>query len=199
MKKRVLELMPTQFSLGLREVRRKVAKIKALARDKRREYLRTRPVPVVIAPGRSWRLVDHHHHARACWEAGVKELPVEVKADFSGLSDEEFWRRMERSHWVHLRDQFGHGPHPPRLLPEDVRGMADDPYRSLAWALRHSGAYDKTDAPFAEFLWADFLRGELVCAPGDEGFARALKDASALARSPLARHLPGHRPLHAAP
>ena len=67
----------------------------------------------------------------------------------------------------HLLDQFGLGPHEPRLLPEDIRGLADDPYRSLAWALRHAGAYEKTDLAFSEFKWADFLRtAQPACSGG---------------------------------
>lgn len=194
MKKPILELKPTQFALGLHEVQRKLSKMKDMGRDERREYLRARPVPVVISPQQHWRLVDHHHHVRACWELGVEELPVELKADFSHLSADEFWEVMHKSHWVHLHDQFGSGPHPPHLLPGDVRGMADDPYRSLAWALRQAGAYEKTDEPYAEFKWADFLRGKIVIDADENGFSAALKAALALARGPEAAHLPGHRP-----
>ncbi len=191
MKAPVLALKPTQFALGLREVQRKVAKLRAMGHGERHDYLHSRPVAVVLSPRKFWRIVDHHHHVRACWEAGVDELPLEVKADFSHLSEAEFWPAMEKARWVHRYDQFGAGPHEPRLLPDDVRGMADDPYRSLAWAMRHAGDWIKSDAPFAEFQWADFLRRELVVEPGDEGFAAALKAARALARSPKAAHLPG--------
>jgi hypothetical protein len=74
---------------------------------------------------------------------------------------------------------------------QDIRGLADDPYRSLAWALRHAGAYEKSDLAFSEFKWADFLRKELAIEHGDEGFAKALTAARDLARSPKAGHLPG--------
>jgi hypothetical protein len=191
MKRPILDLKPTQFALGLREVARKVAKIKALSHDQRHEYLHARPVPVVVSAKKHWHIIDHHHHARACWEAGIEELPVEVKADLSHLPAAEFWKAMHDARWVHLLDQFGLGPHEPRLLPEDVRGMADDPYRSLAWALRHAGAFEKSDAAFSEFHWADFLRKELAVEPGDEAFARALAEARVLARSPKAAKLPG--------
>ena len=191
MKKPILELKPTQFALGLREVARKVAQLKAMGHDERHEFLHARPVPVVVSARGHWHLVDHHHHVRACWEVGVEELPVEVKADLSHLPHDEFWDAMHAAHWVHLLDQFGLGPHLPRLLPEDIRGLADDPYRSLAWALRHAGAYEKTEAAFSEFKWADFLRRELVIEPGDEGFKRALAAALAAARSPRAAQLPG--------
>ncbi len=191
MKKPVLELRPTQFALGLREVQRKVAKIKAMSRDERHEYLHSRPVPVVIHDHKHWYIVDHHHHTRACWESGLDEVPVVVKADLSHLPRGEFWEAMHKARWTHLYDQFGKGPHPPHLLPDDVRGMADDRYRSLAWALRHLGGYEKSDEPFSEFRWAEFLRAELSMEPGDAGFTKAVAEAVKLARSTKARSLPG--------
>jgi len=191
MKKPILHLRPTQFALGLREVQRKVAKLKAMGHNERHEYLHARPVPVVFSGKKHWYIVDHHHHARACWEVGIEELPVEVKADLSHLPHGEFWNAMDKARWAHLLDQFGHGPHPPHLLPEDIRGMADDPFRSLAWALRHSGAYTKSELAFSEFKWADFLRRELAVEPGDDGFKEALAAAIAVARSPKAKDLPG--------
>ncbi len=191
MKRPVRDLKPTQFALGLREVARKVAKMKAMSHGERHDYVHARPVPVVLSAKGHHHLVDHHHHARACWEVGVEEVPVEVKADLSHLGPAEFWEAMRRAHWVHLHDQFGHGPHEPHLLPEDICGLADDPFRSLAWALRNAGSYDKTAVPFAEFLWSDFLRKEIVVEPGDAGFARALAAAERLAHDPKAKHLPG--------
>jgi hypothetical protein len=192
MKIPVLDLKPTQFALGLREVARKVAKLRAMGHDERHEYLHARPVPVVLSARKHWHLIDHHHHLRACWEAGVEEVPVEVKADYSHLALGHFWDAMHEARWIHLLDQFGHGPHDPLLLPEDIRGLADDPYRSLAWALRHSGAYEKNDAAFSEFRWADFLRKELVIEPGDDGFKKALDAAKTIARSAKAAGLPGY-------
>ena len=191
MKQPILSLKPTQFALGLREVARKVAELKDMSHDKRHEYLHARPVPVVLSAKKHYHIVDHHHHARACWEVGIEELPVEIKADLSHLPAVEFWSAMHESRWVHLLDQFGLGPHAPHLLPEDIRGLADDPYRSLAWALRHAGAYEKSDLAFSEFKWADFLRKEVAVEPGDEGFAHALAAARAVARSKKAAHLPG--------
>jgi hypothetical protein len=193
MKALVLDLKPTQFALGMREVARKTKELQSMSRDERHEYLHSRPVAVVISPLKFYRIVDHHHHVRACWEAGIEELPLDVKADFSHLGPQEFWATMEKARWVHLLDQFGLGPHQPNLLPDDVRGMADDPYRSLAWALRHAGAYEKNDHPFSEFLWADYLRGQVPLVPGNEGFAAALKDALAAAKDPKARNLPGYK------
>ena len=39
-----------------------------------------------------------------------------------------------------------------------VEDMNDDPYRSLAGALRRRGGFAKDATPFSEFVWADFFR-----------------------------------------
>ena len=192
MKRKVLELRPTQFALGMREVQRKVEKLRAMGHGERSDYLHERLVRVVLAAHGRVFIVDHHHHARACWELGIEEVPVAIEEDYSRLSVDAFWDKMRASGWAHLYDQFGRGPHPPQLLPEDVRGMADDRYRSLAWALRLDGVFEKTEEAFAEFRWADFLRAEVVVGPGDEGFRKAVADACEAVRSPKAKALPGY-------
>jgi len=193
MKCSVLDLHPTQFSVGMREVAKKIARLRALDSDKRHEFLHEHPVPVVLAAEKRFFIIDHHHLVRSCWELGVLQVPVDQKADLSHLNNSEFWTVLSQSHWSHLYDQFGGGPHEPRLLPEDVRGLADDPYRSLAWALRHEGGYEKSDKPFAEFAWAQYLRAKIIILPGDEGFVKALREALKIAQDPSAHGLPGSK------
>ena len=94
--------------------------------------------------------------------------------------------------WVHLLDQFGLGPHAPHLLPEDIRGLADDPYRSLAWALRHAGAYEKSGLAFSEFKWAEFFRKTLKAHPVHDEFDAAVEEALALAKTSVCKELPGY-------
>jgi hypothetical protein len=128
---------------------------------------------------------------RAAWQLGLKKLPVKKMSDFSKLKKKKFWKAMEKTHQVHLLDQFGNGPHAPLRLPEDIRGMADDPYRSLAWAVRREGGYEKSGEFFAEFKWAEFLRARLMIEHGDDGFARALKKAIKICKNEKCHKLPG--------
>jgi hypothetical protein len=79
------------------------------------------------------------------------------------------------------------------LLPINIRGLADDPYRGLAWAVREAGGFEKTGEPFCEFRWADFLRKRIRMARTEGAFEEALKEALALAATPEAKHLPGYR------
>src|SRR5439155_1355494 len=120
--------------------------------------LKGKLVPVVIGPGGKLYMIDHHHLSRAAWEAGRKSVWVEVKADLSKTRN--FWAEMERRKWVYPVDQFG-TRRSAEQLPQDVRGLADDPYRSLAGEVREQGGYEKNEAPFSEFRWADFFRSRI--------------------------------------
>lgn len=192
MKTHVLELRPTQFALGMREVEVKVEKLTKMTEKERDEYLHEHRVPVIRARSGHLYLIDHHHLVRACWEARVNHVRVEEKADLSHLVEEKFWQEMKAAGWVYLHDQFGKGPHPPQFLPIDVRGLADDPFRSLAWELREKKGFNKSDKPFCEFTWADFLRRHLDTHPGRLGYEQALAHALELCHRPEAKHLPGY-------
>jgi len=189
----VLSLRVTQMAAGMKEVEHKMAKLQGLEKSPRKldEYLKSNPVPVVLGPkGRSY-IIDHHHLVRAAWQAHVPEVYIEVKADLSGLSESAFWDRMKKEAWVYPYDENGK-PRDVSDLPKDVRGLADDPYRSVAWAVRERGGFEKTGKPFAEFQWADFFRARLRTDPGGRDFDKAVDEAMALAHSPQAKGLPGY-------
>jgi hypothetical protein len=191
MKRPILALKPTQFAVGMREVARRLKKFGKLRGKKLDRHLRRHAVPTVVGPGGLEYIVDGHHFVRSCWEAGHSDIYVEQKADHSRMSEPEFWELMRKSDWTHPYDQFGGGPHDPEKLPENIRGMADDPYRSLAWAVRRAGGYEKTALDFAEFKWADFFRAKITLRHGDASFNRAVKSALRLCRSGKGRRLPG--------
>ena len=60
--------------------------------------------------------------------------------------------------------------------------MADDPFRSLAGALRVKGGYAKDTTPFSEFLWADFLRRRIDEKVVEKDYPAALEAAIGLAK-----------------
>jgi hypothetical protein len=130
-----------------------------------------------------------------CWHLDVRKLRVTIAKDYSRLklSYLQFWRRMAETHCAYLYDQFGTGPREPLYLPADIRGLADDPYRSLAWMVRKEGGYENSTEQFAEFKWADLFRGRrLLARHGRRGFEAAVKRGLLLARSERARELPGY-------
>jgi len=191
MKIDILLLKPTQFSVGLREVDLKIERFGKMSGKELERFLRERSIPIVAGPDELIYVIDHHHLARAAWQYGIKKLPIKWTSDFSKLKDGKFWRAMEKNHQVHLLDQFGNGPHEAHRLPEDIRGLADDPYRSLAWAVRREGGYEKSDEIFAEFKWAEFLRKKVVVEHGDDGFRKALKKALKVCKKHECDKLPG--------
>ena len=164
---------PHTICPGMMEVRHKVSKFKKMDHHELHEYLENHAVPIVIDSDSEAHLIDHHHLVRACWELGIEQVFVEVVADFSDYSHHTFWEKMKKSNWVRLFDQFGKGPHEPVLLPLGISGLADDPYRSLAWALREEGIIEKSPEPFSEFKWADLLRVHVEIERNDEGFDKA--------------------------
>jgi hypothetical protein len=191
MKLDILLLKPTQFSVGIREVDLKIERLKKMTNKEREKFLRARAIPIVVAANEQIFIVDHHHLTRAAWQLGIEKLPVEWVDDYSKLKEKKLWKSMSKKHQVHLLDQFGNGPHAPLRLPEDIRGMADDPYRSLAWAVRREGGYEKSGEFFAEFKWAEFLRKRIVIEHGDLGFERAVRRALKICKSEKCHKMPG--------
>jgi hypothetical protein len=191
MKIDVLKLRPTQIAVGMHEVDVKVEKLQQMKSSEREKYVKKHKVPAVLGPRGRVYIVDHHHLARACWEVGEKTMWVEVVEDFSKLTYPEFWKRLERNHWLHLYDQYGRGPFRPEDLPPNVRCLADDPYRSLVWEARERGACSKVNVPYSEFTWAQFLRTNVKHHPIFDGWELALAEALLLAKSPEAKALPG--------
>ena len=157
-----LSLKPTQFALGLLEVEFKVVEMKAMKAKKLEKLVRESPVPVVVSPWKELCITNRHHFLFACWHAGVRRVRVEVVKDYSRskLTYHGFWKKLAREKRAYLHDQFGEGPRSPLYLPIDIRGMADDPYRSLAWMVRKEGGFENSDLTFAEFHWADFFRAK---------------------------------------
>lgn len=100
---------------------------------------------------------------------------------------------MAKKHYAYFHDQFGEGPRRALYLPIDIRGMADDPYRSLAWMVRKEGGFENSTESFAEFRWADCFREKrLLDSHGRKGFHAAIHKGLRLAGSRRAAALPGY-------
>jgi hypothetical protein len=197
----ILSLRPTQFAVGVLEIEHKVVEAQQLGKKKLAKFVRKTPIPVAVAPWGDLFVLDHHHFMCVCWHLNVHRVRVEVVKDYSRskLSYAQFWGVMVDEHFAHLYDQFGEGPREALYLPHDIRGLADDPYRSLAWMVRKEGGYENTDEKFAEFKWADFFRRRrLLARHVRAGFIPAVKKGWALARSSSARKLPGYIAPHRA-
>jgi len=186
----ILSLRPTQMTLGMNEVRVKRIAWKEKTADDLTKFLAAHMVPVITGLKGEPYLIDHHHLARALYEEGLKSVFVTVVADLSRLPAEHFWNMMDFHGWTHPYDARGRR-RPFSELPKSVKGMEDDPYRSLAGELRAMGGFAKDSTPFSEFLWADFLRPRIKPKAIKADFPAALSKALALAKTPEADYLPG--------
>ena len=186
----VIALRPTQITVGMREVAAKRQQWRAQKASDQAEFLGRHLIPAVRGPEKRLYLTDHHHLARALYDEGVEQVAVTVVADLSGLSRAAFWVYLDNRAWMHAYDADGkRRSH--KQLPKTIAELADDPYRSLAGALRRAGGYSKETTPFSEFLWADFLRRRMKRQLVRHHFDEALREALALAKSKDADYLPG--------
>ncbi len=186
----ILDLRPTQMTVGMREVDAKRAHWRSERGRQAGEFLGRHMVPVVLGPGRRHYIIDHHHLAFALHAEGVEAILVTVVANLAKLDRDSFWFYLDNRGMSHPYDADGvRQPHD--AIPKSITGLVDDPYRSLAGELRRAGGFSKETTPFSEFLWADFLRRRIKRKRIEKSFQSALEKALDLARSPEAGYLPG--------
>jgi hypothetical protein len=186
----ILELRPTQMTVGMREVKEKRKRFREEAAKKRSEMIGKHMIPVVVGPGKRYYVVDHHHLARALHDEGVKDILVTVIGDLTMVDRDAFWGVMDNKRWVYPYDVKGERRHFDDL-PKSVKDLKDDPFRSLAGELRRAGGFAKDTTPFSEFLWADFLRRKIARKLADDHFSKAMEEALELAKGDNAVYLPG--------
>ncbi len=186
----IRSLRPTQMTVGMQEVRRKRDEWRKKASADLEKFLAQHMVPTIIGPGGAHHVIDHHHLALALHEEGVDSVFVATVADLSRLPEDHFWNMMDFKGWTHPYDGKGRR-RPYADLPKTVAGLEDDPYRSLAGALRNNGGFAKDSTPFAEFLWADFFRPRIKARTIKADFQAAVDEAARIAKIGDADYLPG--------
>jgi hypothetical protein len=186
----IADLRPTQITVGYREIEGRAEKLKKRAQEDAGKLVRKYIVPVVKGPKDRYYVIDHHHLCRALLLAGSEQVSVTVVLNLQRLDKSAFWVFMDNRGLVHPFDEDGKR-RSYEDVPKHIKDLADDPFRSLAGALRRKGAYAKDTTPFSEFLWADFLRRRFNKKEVEQDFASALEAAFTLAKSEEADHLPG--------
>jgi hypothetical protein len=188
----IAELRPTQATIGYREVMAKRSRYRAAITADRLVLLQQQGVPIVVGPEAHAYVLDRHHGLCALFAEAVVTVPVVTIDDLSDLSREAFWSTLDARGWCHPYDADGR-----RLLyeriPTSMSDLSDDPYRSLASALRRVGGFDKVKVPYSEFAWADFLRRRLDRGALERDFAGVLQAALRLSGGEAARALLGWR------
>src|SRR5215469_8387760 len=172
----ILDLRPTQMTVGMREVKDKRKRFREQETKKQREMIGKHMIPVVVGPDERFYVVDHHHLARALHEEGIKDILVTVIGDLTMVGKDAFWGVMDNKRWVYPYDAKGERRHFDDL-PKSIENLKDDPFRSLAGELRRAGGFAKDTTPFSEFLWADYLRRHIARKMIEDHFVRALEKA----------------------
>jgi hypothetical protein len=203
----VRQLHPTQMSIGQIAVDAKAEKLAKKSQDKLVKYLEKAKhhEPVIVGPAKNsssiiaFYITDHHHLARALLKIGRENAYCDIKLDLRDLSYPQFLERLEKDKKLYAIDAHGN-PQPATSLPDSIEGLEDDPYRSLAGAVRDACGFAKQDADFVEFSWAQFFRMQAPPHTGTpitpeqirSNISAAVKLALPLATSPASAKLPGH-------
>jgi hypothetical protein len=178
------------MTIGLKEVQTRAAHLKDIAKQGADKLVRKHVIPVVKGPKDKYYVIDHHHLCRAMQLAGHDQVSIIVVLNLARLKKDAFWVFMDNSGLVHPFDDQGKR-RTYRDIPKSIEDLLDDPFRSLAGALRRKGGYAKDTTPFSEFLWADFLRRRIDPKDVEKNFDAALEAALALAKKMDADYLPG--------
>lgn len=178
------------MTVGYREVEAKREAWRAHRAAHTGQSLGQHMIPVLLGPKGKHYVTDHHHLARALLDEGIDEIAVTVVADLSSLAKDEFWTFIDNKGWCHPYDAEG-ARAPLTAIPKRIADMKDDPFRSVAGELRRQGGYAKDTTPFAEFLWADYLRRRVGTKAVASDWDKAMAKAMVLAKAPGAQHLPG--------
>lgn len=186
----IMDLRPTQITVGLREVKEKRSRLRDRQEQKIGKFLGDHMIPVILGPKKRHYIIDHHHLALALHGEGIENVLVSVVADLSALDEDAFWVVMDHRAWVHPYDANGKR-RDFSAIPKRIDRLKDDPFRSLSGELRSAGAFAKDATPFSEFLWADFLRRRMKKSRIEDDFTRAMEEAMSLAKSQDAHYLPG--------
>ncbi|MBN8742591.1 MAG: hypothetical protein BGP24_16035 [Lysobacterales bacterium 69-70] len=184
------KLHPTQLTVGMIVVKDKAAHLAALSPRQQSEFMQRHEMPAVLGPGKRLYITDHHHLGLAALDAGLATAFFRIDGDLSACSLDEFWKQMEKNHWVHPLDESGVRHYCTRI-PDQLGNLVDDVYRSIAGYARDAGGYDKVPEAFAEFVWADYFRRTIPVEFVRADFHAAVAQAMLLAKDRHARGLPG--------
>jgi len=189
------------------EVRIKAEKLKdEIQRRSERDFLNyllkhNKEEPVIIGPGGIFYITDHHHLARALYDVGALNTYCTIVENLSDAKPNAFWKHLEDNNEVYLKDQNGN-PITPHGLPTSVKDLSNNPFRSLAGAVREACGFEKGDKSssgddYLEFQWADYFRTHwaqtgIPAKDIDTNFEGAANAALHLAVQKDAAALPGY-------
>jgi len=200
---KIKHLHPTQLSVGYEEVDKKVKKMKKLSNKDLDDFLYDHIVPIILGPNNTMYIIDHHHFCLAAHILDIDKVYGKIVKDLSQTPDEKllplhqkFWDHMNENKYIWLYDTNGNNINLSEflsLLPNSIKDLNDDPYRSLAGIVRKEGGYTKDITPFSEFHWANFYRSKI---PHLKLTKETIEYAVYLSTIDEAKKLPGYNAVH---
>src|SRR5262245_46037181 len=103
----LLDLRPTQITVGMREVQEKREHLRKHPAEKLGKFLGNHMIPVVLGPKARPYVIDHHHLALALHKERIRDILVTVVSDLSALGTDAFWTVLDHRGWVHPYDADG--------------------------------------------------------------------------------------------
>lgn len=186
------DLHPTQLTLGMEEVEQRRKQMAQLSASELRQKMEEKAVPHVVGPNGRIYMVDHHHFCRVMHELGHRKVLLgEREHDWSNLDIEAFWKRMEKRRLCWPVDIDGN-QRPAVKIPAHVKDLTDNPWRTLARAVRGKAYREKKRQHFQEFRWGNYFRSFMTTRLLETDIRLAEALAVKLARSSEAQDLPGY-------
>ena len=124
----ILDLRPTQITVGMREVKAKRSHWRSEGTKGAGKFLGKHMIPAIRGPKGRYYVIDHHHLARALHDEGAKDVAITIIANLSKLDRDSFWFVMDNRDWTHPFDSDGRR-RPYSDLPKSVDKLIDDPFR----------------------------------------------------------------------
>jgi hypothetical protein len=106
----IIDLRPTQMTVGMREVKEKRNHLRKHVAKKIGKYLGNHMIPVVLGPKQRPYIIDHHHLALALHKEGLEHVLVSVVANLSALEPDAFWIVLDHHAWVHPTPKVADDP-----------------------------------------------------------------------------------------
>ncbi len=170
-------LSPTQINVGNAEVGKKQADWNLIPDQATLQSNLLQTIePVVVGPGGQLYQINGHHSflslQNSIWGgANNPNVYVNVVANYSGDLPTQFVQDLENAAQIYPLDNGVVKPVVPQAgqplapIPTSLQGLTNDPYRGLEFKVLKNklpgGAgtgFDKTGAPFADFVWANGYR-----------------------------------------
>ena len=186
----IKKLSPTQPTVGMHEMKKKMKEFEALDKEGLKELKHKKIVPVLIGPDGKYYLIDHHHTALALWEMGEETCEIEVLANWTKKFKKEplpdrmklFWKHLTQKGNAFLYREDGTLADPfAEDFPQTLQECKNNRYRSLASSLIDDGFFEKPEnVPYFEFKIAEALRNMGLNVHDEEDYKEVLKEAKKL-------------------